>query len=174
MRVDAAQPVIGRATAEVSLLVDNGSAWTKAAVVGRMGGLWRIAAHAAQPTAWDEGELLATLVTRLAGRVDPRVSARIAALLADAPRIAVHTPARPGRIALAAVSAELSGRAARLAAEAAGWVVVEAVTVDDGRAVAERLSALQAAEVDAWLKSYRALWEARMDRLDEYLQVLLD
>ncbi|MDQ2854491.1 MAG: glutamate mutase L [Chloroflexota bacterium] len=142
---------VGRATAELSLLIDIGSAWTKAAVVGRTLGRWRIAAHAAQPTAWDEEELLATLAARLGGRVDPRVAVRVAALLADAPRIAVHTPARPGRIALAAVSSELSGRAARRAAEAAGWVVVEAITVDDGRPVAERLSALQSAEVDAWL-----------------------
>jgi hypothetical protein len=141
----------GRATAELSLLIDIGSAWTKAAVVGRALGRWRIAAHAAQPSAWDEEELLATLAGRLAGPADPRVARRIAALLADAPRIAVHTPARPGRIALAAVSSELSGQAARRAAEAAGWVVVEAVTVDDGRPVVERLSALQSAEVDAWL-----------------------
>lgn len=28
------------------------------------------------------------------------------------------------------------------------------------------------AEVDAWLTSYRHLWEARLDRLDEYLQEL--
>ena len=45
---------IGRATAELSLLMDIGSAWTKAAVVGRADGRWRIAAHAAQPSAWDE------------------------------------------------------------------------------------------------------------------------
>lgn len=28
------------------------------------------------------------------------------------------------------------------------------------------------AEVDAWLASYRHLWETRLDRLDEYLQAL--
>lgn len=28
------------------------------------------------------------------------------------------------------------------------------------------------AEVDAWLSSYRHLWEARLDRLDDYLQEL--
>jgi len=138
--------------AELSLLVDIGSAWTKATVVGRSLGRWRIAAHAAQPTAWDDAELVATLAARLTARVDPRVSGRIAAILADAPRIAVHTPARPGRIALTAVSSELSGQAARRAAEAAGWVVVEAVTADDGRPVAERLSALQAAEGKATLQ----------------------
>jgi hypothetical protein len=151
MTVHTREPTTGRALAELSLLVDIGSAWTKATVVGRSLGRWRIAAHAAQPTAWDDAELVATLAARLTGRVDPRVSGRIAAILADAPRIAVHTPARPGRIALAAVSSELSGQAARRAAEAAGWVVVEAVTADDGRPVADKLSALQAAEVDAWL-----------------------
>jgi hypothetical protein len=151
MTVDTREPGVSRATTELSLLVDIGSAWTKAAVVGRALGRWRIAAHAAQPTAWDQAEIIATLATRLTGRVDPRVSGRMATLLADAPRIAVHTPARPGRIAMAAVSSEFSGQAARRAAEAAGWVVVEAVTADDGRPVAERLSALQSAEVDAWL-----------------------
>jgi len=151
MTIDTPRRETGRATSELSLLVDIGSAWTKAAVVGRTLGRWRIAAHAAQPSSWDESELIATLAARLTGRADPRVSARMATLLADAPRIAVHTPARPGRIALAAVSSELSGQAARRAAEAAGWVVVEAVTVDDGRPVVERLSALQSAEVDAWL-----------------------
>lgn len=144
-------PEIARATAELSLLVDIGSAWTKAAVVGRALGRWRIAAHAAQPTTWDESELVASLAARLARPADARVATRMATLLTDAPRIAVHTPARPGRIALAAVSSDLSGQAARRAAEAAGWVVVEAVTVDDGRPVIERLSALQSAEVDAWL-----------------------
>ncbi len=28
------------------------------------------------------------------------------------------------------------------------------------------------AEVDAWLQTYRHLWEARFDRLDDYLQAL--
>jgi hypothetical protein len=151
MTVGRLEPIGGLARAELSLLIDIGSAWTKAAVVGRTRGRWRIAAHAAQPSSWDEAELIATLAARLGGSADPRVSGQLPALLADAPRISVHTPTRPGRIALAAVSSELSGRAARLAAEAAGWVVVEAVTADDGRTVAERLSALQSAEVDAWL-----------------------
>lgn len=136
---------------ELSLLVDVGSAWTKASVVARSGGRWRIAAHAAQPTEWGDDELIRTLAARLAGSADPRLTTRLAALLSDAPRIDCHTPTRPGRIALAALSAELSGRAARRAAEAAGWVVAEAVTADDGRSVAERLSDLQSAEVDAWL-----------------------
>ena len=68
-----------------------------------------------------------------------------------APRIACHTPRRAGRLGLTAVSAELSGDSARRAAESAGWTVVEAATADDGRSLAARLAALQAAEVDAWL-----------------------
>ncbi len=151
MTADRPEPTVSPATTELSLLVDVGSAWTKAAVVGRTRGRWRIAAHAAQPSGWDEAELIGTLAARLSGAADPRVAGRLAKLLADAPRISVHTPTRPGRIALAAVSSELSGRAASRAAEAAGWVVVETVTVDDGRSVEERLSTLQTAEVDAWL-----------------------
>jgi hypothetical protein len=49
------------------------------------------------------------------------------------------------------VSRELSGGAARRAAEAAGWEVADVVTLDDGRSLAERLALLQAIEVDAWL-----------------------
>src|SRR4029077_16031307 len=121
MTVTAPDAETRRAISEMSLLVDIGSAWTKAAVVGRSLGRWRIAAHAAQPTSWDDEELIATLAARLTGRIDPRLAGRIAAQLADAPRIAVPTPVRPGRIALAAVSSELSGQAARRAAGAAGW-----------------------------------------------------
>ena len=140
-----------RATTEVSLLLDVGSAWTKGIVVGRSAGHWRIASHAAQPSSWDEADLIGTLAARLAGAADQRLADRLIAILTDAPRITCHTPARPGRIALAAVSAELSGRAARRAAESAGWVVAESATLDDGRPAAERLAALQSVEVDAWL-----------------------
>jgi len=140
-----------RVTTELSLLLDVGSAWTKGIVVGRSLGRWRIAAHAAQPSTWEESDLIWTLASRLAGAADPRLADRMRSILADAPRITCHTPARPGRLALAAVSAELSGRAARRAAESAGWVVAESATLDDGRPAAERLAALQAAEVDAWL-----------------------
>jgi hypothetical protein len=50
-----------------------------------------------------------------------------------------------------AVSRELSGSAARRAAEAAGWQVTESVSLDDGRSLTERIATLQSAEVDAWL-----------------------
>ena len=46
---------------------------------------------------------------------------------------------------------ELSAASALRAAESAGWTVEAVATADDGRSIAERLGALQAAEVDAWL-----------------------
>ena len=141
----------GPAEAEMSLLVDVGSAWTKAAAVARSRGRWRIVSHVAQPSGWGEDELRAALAGRLAPVADRRVAERIADLLRGVPRIACHTPRRPGHIGLAAVSSELSGDAARRAAESAGWSVVEAATADDGRSLSARLAALQAAEVDVWL-----------------------
>jgi DNA-binding transcriptional ArsR family regulator len=35
-----------------------------------------------------------------------------------------------------------------------------------------RLEPQAMAQVDAWLEDYRQLWEARLDRLDSYLQTL--
>jgi MutL protein len=146
--VDLERPLV---TTELSLLLDIGSAWTKAAVVGRARGRWRIVGHASQPTGWGEDELRTTLESRLRPSTDPRLVPSLAGLLAAAPRISCHTPRRAGRIGLAAVSADLSGAAAARAAESAGWLVAEAATADDGRSLADRLAALQAAEVDAWL-----------------------
>jgi len=137
--------------AEMSLLVDVGSAWTKAAAVARSRGRWRIVSHVAQPTGWGEEELRGALAARLAPVADRRVAEHIADLLRGVPRIACHTPRRPGHIGLAAVSSELSGDAARRAAESAGWSVVEAATADDGRSLSARLAALQTADVDVWL-----------------------
>lgn len=142
-----------RAAAEMTLLVDAGSAWTKAAIVARSRGRWRLVGQVSQPTSWGEDELRAALVRRLATVADRRVADRLGELLGAAPRISCHTPRRAGRLVLAAVSAELSGASARKAAESAGWVVVLAVSADDGRSLAERLAALQDADVDAWLLS---------------------
>ena len=139
------------ASAELSLLVDTGSSWTKAALVARVRGRWRIVASVAQPTAWGEDTMLAALAERLADGVDPRLAGTTGELLDATPRIACRTPARPGRLALAAVSRDVSGAAARRAAEAAGWVVVEEASADDGRSLLDRLAALQAADADAWL-----------------------
>ncbi len=140
-----------RALAEVSVLLDVGSAWSKASVVGRVRGRWRIVAHAALPTAWGEAALVAALSDRLHAVADQRIVDELDAILAGAPRIACHTPSRPGRIAIAAVTAGISGEAARRAAESAGWVVAAQVAADDGRPLPERLASLAAAEVDAWL-----------------------
>jgi hypothetical protein len=140
-----------RATAELSLLIDVGSAWTKASVIARSRGRWRIAAHAAQPTGWDIEELWATLAHRLAAGGDRRLHDRLLGLVSEAPRIECHTPGRPAQLALAAVSRDVSGAAARRAAESAGWVVAELATMDDDRSLAARLGALQSASVDGWL-----------------------
>lgn len=148
---EAAEPEPLHALAEVSLLLDVGSAWSKASVVGRARGRWRVVAHAAQPTAWGEASLVAALADRLHAAVDPRLRDELDAILAGAPRIACHTPMRPGRLAIAAVTSQISGQAARRAAESAGWVVAAQVAADDGRSLPQRLATLMAAEVDAWL-----------------------
>lgn len=137
--------------AELALLMDVGSAWAKAGVIGRVAGRWRLVAHAAQPTAWGAEELRRTLIRQLRSAGDPRLVDRHEALLASANRIECHTSRQPGRLAVVAVSRELSGSTARRAAEAAGWQVVDVVTLDDGRSLADRLATLQAADVDAWL-----------------------
>lgn len=136
---------------ELALLVDVGSSWVKAGVVGRSRGRWRIVAHAAQPTAWGSAELRRRLVDQLEAVGDARLAGRYDDLLASANRIECHTARQSGRLAIVAVSRELSGSSARRAAEAAGWDVTEVVTLDDGRTLADRLALLQAAEVDAWL-----------------------
>ena len=136
---------------ELALLVDVGSAWAKAGVVGRARGRWRIVAHASQPTSWGAAELRRQLVEQLEASGDPRLAGRYEGLLSTANRIECHTARQVGRLAVIAVSRELSGGAARRAAEAAGWEVADVVTLDDGRSLAERLALLQAIEVDAWL-----------------------
>jgi hypothetical protein len=136
---------------ELALLVDLGSAWTKGTLIARVRGSWRIVAHHAQPTEWGDAELVRRLASALRPSADPRLARDLDRLIAAAPRIECHTSVRPARLALAAVSREVSGAAARRAAESAGWLVVESASADDGRALTERLVALQAAEVDAWL-----------------------
>lgn len=138
-------------SAELALLVDVGSAWAKAGVIGRVRGRWRLVTHVAQPTAWGAAELRRSLIDRLEAAGDPRLAGNWEALLDGASRIECHTARHPGRLAVVAVSREVSGSSARRAAEAAGWQVVEAVTLDDGRSLADRLARLQLAEVDAWL-----------------------
>lgn len=138
-------------TADLAILVDVGSAWVKAGVIGRVAGRWRLVAHASQPTAWGSAELRRSLIDALEPGVDQRLRHRLDDLLADANRIECHTARRPPRLAIVAVSKELSGLAARRAAEAAGWQIDDIVTFDDGRSLADRVGRLQAMQVDAWL-----------------------
>ena len=138
-------------SAELALLVDVGSAWAKAGVIGKVRGRWRLVAHAAQPTAWGPIELRRALVDQLRSAADPRLVDRLDDLLSGANRIECHTARRPARLAIVAVSREMSGVAARRAADSAGWQVTEVVTFDDGRTLADRLGTLQATDVDAWL-----------------------
>jgi MutL protein len=145
--------VSGSVSAELALVVDVGSAWVKAGVIGRTRGRWRIVAHASQPTAWGAAELRRRLVEQLDASADPRLVGSFDELIGSANRIECHTAHQVGRLAVIAVSRELSGAAARRAAEGAGWEVAETVTLDDGRSLADRLAVLQAAEVDAWLLS---------------------
>lgn len=136
---------------ELAVLLDVGSAWAKASIIGRVRGRWRVVTHVAQPTSWGSGELRQALLDRLVRAVDPRLAGRLPELFAAASRIESHTARRPGRLAVVAVSRELSGTALRRAAEAAGWQIIEQVTLDDGRSLADRLATLQALEPDAWL-----------------------
>lgn len=140
-----------RARAEMAILLDVGSAWAKASVVGRCRGRWRIVAHASQPRSWGPWHLWRTLARRLAPSADPRLAGELETQLSRATRIECHTARRPGRLVLAAVADELSATTARRAAEAAGWLVVETATNDDGRRLVDRLAALEGAEADAWL-----------------------
>src|SRR5688572_4510599 len=130
--VDAAQPrpIPGLARpvpeTELSLLVDVGSAWTKAALVGRAGGRWRIVSGTAQPSSWGESVLVEDLVSRLAPHADARLSRRLALLVRDAPRITSRSPRRPGRIAVVA-DTRADQDAATAVAVRNGWTVVAAL-----------------------------------------------
>ena len=135
---------------ELTLLLDVGTAWTKAALVGRAGGRWRIVSGTAQPTAWGESVLIEDLVGRLAPHADNRLARRLAVLVREAPRITCRSPRSAGRLAVAAASgSDLA--AARAVAVRSGWVVESAVSTSDGRTDAERFDALRQKEVDAWL-----------------------
>jgi hypothetical protein len=143
--------VIAAVGAELALVVDVGSAWVKAGVIGRTRGRWRIVAHASQPTSWGAAELRRRLVEQLEASGDPRLAGHHEDLMSSANRIECHSARQVGRLAVVAVSRELSGGAARRAGEAAGWEIAEVVTLDDGRSLTDRLALLQATEVDAWL-----------------------
>lgn len=154
--VEAAQsrPAPGPARAptetDLSLLLDVGSAWTKAALVGRAGGRWRIISGTAQPTAWGESALVEDLVGRLSPHADTRLSRRLASLVQEAPRITSRSARRPGRVAVLADTQAGLDAASRLAVRH-GWTLVAGLTAQDRRPEPERFEALRAAEPDAWL-----------------------
>jgi hypothetical protein len=135
---------------ELTLLLDVGTAWTKAALVGRAGGRWRIVSGTAQPTSWGESVLVEDLVDRLAPHADNRLARRLAILVREAPRITCRSPRRAGRMALVAASAR-DLEAARIVAVRSGWIVDAAVSTADGRTDAERFDLLRRVEADAWL-----------------------
>jgi hypothetical protein len=135
---------------ELTLLLDVGSAWTKAALVGRAGGRWRIVSGAAQPTAWGDAVLVEDLVGRLIPHADSRLHRRLPLLVREAPRITCRSPQRPGRLAVAADTTPGLDAATALAVRS-GWTVEAAVAGDDRRTDAERFELLRSADVDAWL-----------------------
>lgn len=154
--VDAAQPspIQGLARqvpeTELSLLVDVGSAWTKAALVGRAGGRWRIVSGTAQPTSWGTSVLVEDLVSRLAPHADERLSRRLAHLVRYAPRITCRSPRRPGRVVVVADTlADLD--AATSVGVRNGWTIAAALAGDDRRPDAERFQAIRGREPDTWL-----------------------
>ena len=135
---------------ELSLLMDVGSAWTKAALVGRAGGRWRIVSGTAQPGSWSESVLVEDLVSRLVPHADARLSQRLALLVRDAPRITCQSPRRPGRLAVVA-DTTADQEAAELVAIRNGWRVVAAMAGNDRRPESERYEPIHHAEPDAWL-----------------------
>ncbi len=143
-------PVRAPTETDLSLLLDVGSAWTKAALVGRAGGRWRIVSGTAQPTAWGESALVDDLVGRLSPHADARLSRRLALLVQDAPRITSRSARRPGRLAVLADTQAGLDAASRMAVRH-GWIIVAGLTAHDRRPEPERFEALRTAEPDAWL-----------------------
>jgi hypothetical protein len=146
----APTPVRVTPETELTLLLDVGSAWTKAALVGRAGGRWRIVSGTAQPTAWGESVLVEDLVGRLTPHADARLSRRLANLVREAPRITCRSPRRAGRLAVVTdTTAALEGATA--VAIRSGWTVEAGLAADDRGSDADRFTLLRGAEVDAWL-----------------------
>ncbi len=146
----APAPVKVTPETELTLLLDVGSAWTKAALVGRAGGRWRIVSGTTQPTAWGESVLVEDLVGHLAPHADARLSRRLVDLVGEAPRITCRSPRRAGRLAVVADRGPDMEAATALATRS-GWTVDAAVSGDDRRSEAERFTILRGTEVDAWL-----------------------
>ena len=120
--------------------LDFGSATTSGAVVGHLGGRWRLVAHSAAPSYVDVDTLLVGLLTRI-GQADPEMLDQLSAgethdipaMVADWPRLEARTtPQR--RIAVLAGSRR-QRRRLEMAALRAGWLVVGG-SADEDDAVA--------------------------------------
>lgn len=146
----AATPARVTPETELTLLLDVGSAWTKAALVGRAGGRWRIVSGTAQPTAWGESVLVEDLVSRLTPHADARLGRRLATLVREAPRITCRSPRRAGRLAVVADTAAGLERATAVAVRS-GWTVEAGIAGDDRRSDADRFTVLRGVDVDAWV-----------------------
>lgn len=146
----APTPVRVTPETELTLLLDVGSAWTKAALVGRAGGRWRIVSGTAQPTAWGESVLVEDIVGRLTPHADARLSRRLATLVREAPRITCRSPRRAGRLAVVADTTPGLESATAVAIRS-GWTVEAGMAGDDRQSDGERFSRLRGVEVDAWL-----------------------
>jgi hypothetical protein len=126
------------------LALDCGSSTTSGAVLGHVGGRWRLIAHAAAPSHIDPEAILAGLLTRL-GETDPEMLAEmgadgadVATLVATWPRLVARTtPER--RIAVLAGSRR-QRRRLETAALRAGWLVVGGSADEDDPVALSRLA----------------------------------
>ena len=124
--------------------LDFGSATTSVAVLGHVGGRWRLIAHTAAPCYFDVDAMLIGLLTKV-GATDPEMLAQLSAeqnldiptLVATWPRlIARTTPQR--RIAVLAGSRR-QRRRLETAALRAGWLVVGGSADEDDAVVLSRI-----------------------------------
>jgi hypothetical protein len=124
--------------------LDFGSATTSVAVLGHVGGRWRLIAHTAAPSYFDVDAMLVRLLTKV-GATDPEMLAQLSAeqnldiptLVATWPRlIARTTPQR--RIAVLAGSRR-QRRRLETAALRAGWLVVGGSADEDDAVVLSRI-----------------------------------
>ncbi len=127
------------------LTLDRGSSTTSGAVLGHVGGRWRLIAHAAAPRHVDADEILTDLLARI-GLTDPEMLAEIgvpagadlSTLVATWPRLEAGTePA--GRIAVLAGSRR-QRRRLEAAALRAGWLVAGGSADEDDPVALARLA----------------------------------
>ena len=108
--------------------LDLGSATTSVALLGHLGGRWRLLAHAAAPSYVEPDALLHDLLRGIAG-TDPEMlqeiaggrSADPAALAADLPRLIARST--PPRHIVVLAGSQRQRRLLELAAYRSGWLV---------------------------------------------------